>query len=100
MRICGFTNCCSAAIIYDFGQTHVNAADGFAREVTTEEIVDFLEQQEKCRQLPLLVATVNEDQTSAIRAFKKMGWKHSAWSRSGGHKKRIKLYWKLTKVSA
>ena len=92
-----FPGCCTAKVILDFGQT--KTAEYGDDKYTEEEIEQYIIKQEKVfemyKNIALLVAITNNEQTVAATVLKRLGFR---CTRSAGKKQhpdtKIRLWFK------
>jgi hypothetical protein len=96
MQLLEFPHCCTAKLIVDFGESDV--AEGGDREVTYGEVRNYVQGQVQSfynRQLAMIVATTNSQQTVANKVLEDLGFKHTKWMSKRQHPEtRVRLWWK------
>lgn len=91
-----FPHCCTAKIITDFGESVF--AEGGSRNVTYDEIKNYIEDQLKSyynANLAMFVATTNSEQVTANKVLLDLKFKHSVWMKKRQHPgTKVRLWWK------
>lgn len=90
-----FPWCCTGKIIFNFGESSVNASGGFtpSEEDLRRQVV---EQMGICKQYghAFVCATVTQEQKIARRVLYNMGFKYSKWMSKSKHpENQVRLYW-------
>lgn len=93
----GFPHCCTAKIVYGFGETRT--ADTNTRAETTEaELHTQLEAKEQYYKRAgdaTLIVTLNSAQKTGDKVLRARGYKYSKWMSKGGHPEvKLRVYYK------
>ena len=97
-----FKNCCTAIILYDFGDTRTNNAwvcrsggVGTPRKEKYEVIKRQIENKIEVAGHLMITAVTNNQQKAANKALKDCGFEHSTWMSKRQHPEtRIRLWWR------
>lgn len=96
MKLTDFPACCTATVARGFGES-IYAEDG-NDEVSNEQIDVFLKNAEEVQRdlgMAVIVATTNNQQTTANDVLRKRGYKHSKWMKKKQHPHtKIRLWFK------
>jgi hypothetical protein len=94
MRITDFPNCCTAKIVYDFGETAVSGMYKGAR--TKKEVRKYLKEELLwSRGVACVVVITNSSQKNTNAVLRELGFCHSPWMEKKPHSNtKIRLWWK------
>lgn len=91
-----FPMCCTATIIYDFGQTRLSAGRTAPR--SEDSIRSFIQERMggyATGSGRLFVAITNSDQKTAAKVLRELGFSHSKWMSKIQHSRtKMRLWWK------
>ena len=95
-KIMDFPHCCTSKLFYDFGESIT--AEGGSRKVDYKEelktVVRLINYHINFRQLACLTAITNNEQKTANKIFRRLGFKHSPWMTKSAHKNtKIRIWW-------
>ncbi len=94
-KIESFPSCCTARVLVDFGESEV--ADWGDHEVTTATMKSSIKRQiESWRSygIAMLTATTNNEQPTANKVLRDLGFKHSKWMSKDIHPEtKVRLWW-------
>jgi hypothetical protein len=97
MNSADFPCCCTAKVIIGFGESRVAA--GGAKLFSFEEIEAYINRQIEVYSGPLmgyaaLVAITNNEQKTANKVLRHLGFNHSTWMAKETHENtKIRLWW-------
>lgn len=96
MEIKDFPHCCTARIVVNFGESDV--AEGGDQAIDEQELDQYLADREHTYRafgMAMLVATTNDQQTTANKVFLRRGYKHSKWMSKSTHPETKVRLWYL-----
>ena len=91
-----FPNCCTAEILFNFGETKTNGCDIGGSEVCEESLEKLLRERINWAGVTgnMLVAITNNQQKTMSKLFRKHGFRSSKWAAKQNHPEtKIKLWY-------
>ena len=96
--------CCTATLLYDFGESEVSEGGPYESDFETElsNTIDIINRYLLFRDKACLMAITNSEQSVANKVFTTLKFRHSAWMTKDAHKEtKIRIWWlPLDKVNS
>ena len=101
MKVTNFPYCCTARIIYDFGESNLAEGGDYDQDPVKlkEYIEDTVSKYDGSRgyfspAIGALIAITNNQQKVTNRVLRKMGFDHSTWITKKDHpESKIRIWW-------